>query len=540
MLNSSGCRPPWPSIGTVSEVPNHSGSDESVDFVERCIKHCTTSGKHQFCKVSSNRILPTRLLDVQKDKPIRLCKPSKSNVTTNEAHYLALSHCWGDGPLLTLTESNVAQMYDEIEWDSLPALFQDSIRITRQLGLRFLWIDSLCIMQDSKPDWETESARMSSIYENAYLVCSPVESAHSNVKCLLPRPKKLRLSYHNTTGKEFKLYARKIQNHHPCPEQNSPANPIGPLIDRAWALQESVLATRILHFTSTELIFECRSAVSCECRPSVSYKPTTPGLFAKSLSCKSKSGLYSAWHQIVNQFVLRNISHLSDRLPAISGMAKKFEEVSKSKYLAGIWQDNLAFDMLWSSAPFLENPHVATRTSVYRAPSFSWASVETQVHYEKRDDEIEFSPLIKMIKAESISSGLNPLGEVTGGYIILHAQKVIQGTLIAPSAYEFHYRLKICGHVIDVNPDSLLVKDEVSSGADESQPTVRRAKVGEAYKPFSAPVTCMAISTSSEPCISGLVLGLSPSIPGAYERLGLFTCGNTIFEGGTKKRIKIV
>jgi hypothetical protein len=540
MLNASGCRPPWPSIGTVSEVPNHSGSDESIDFIERCIKHCTTSGKHKFCRAPSVRILPTRLLDVQRDKPIRLCKPSKSNATSKEGRYLALSHCWGEGPLLTLTESSAAQLKDEIEWESLPALFQDAIDITRNLGLRYLWIDSVCIMQDSKADWETESARMSSVYENAHLVLSPVESAHSGDKCLLPRAKKLRLSYENTTGKRFKLYARKVQNHHPCPEQNTPASPLGPLVDRAWALQESVLATRIVHFTATELLFECKSAVSCECRPSVSYKPTNPGLFAKSLSCKGSSTLYKAWHQVVNQYVLRNISHLSDRLPAISGMAGKFEEASRSKYLAGIWRDNLIADLLWSSAPFLQNPHLAARPGAYRAPSFSWASVETQVYYEKSDDEIECSPLIKLVKAESTPSGLNPLGEVSDAFIILQAQKVIEGILIAPSEYEFHYHLIICGHVIDVNPDSLLVVDEVSSSTDDSGKTVRRGKVGEAYKPFKAPVTCLAISTSSDHCISGLVFGLSSSVPDAYERLGLFTCGNSVFEDGAKKRIKIV
>jgi hypothetical protein len=454
--------------------------------------------------------------------------------------YLALSHCWGSGPLLTLTRSNIAQRKNEVEWDSLPALFQDSVHIARRLGIRYLWVDSLCIIQDSKPDWETESANMSSIYENAYLVLSAVECAHSDERCLLPRPKKLRLTYQNTSGKHFELYARRKQDHHSCSQQKTPANPLGPLRDRAWALQETVLATRILHFTSTELIFECRSAVSCECRAAISYKPTTPGLFAKALSCYNIAELYKAWHHIVNNFVLRDITCLSDRLPAISGMAKKIEEASGSKYLAGIWRDNVASDLLWSSAPFLQNPHLAVRTSNYRAPSFSWASVETQVHYEELGDEIESSPLIRVINAESTSFGLNPLGEVSSGFILLQAQKVTEGILVAPTEYKFHYHLKLSGHGVDVNPDSLLVEQVSEYGHDGRQHTVRKARIGEPYKPFKASVTCLAISTSSDQCISGLVLGLSSRVPGAYERLGLFTCGSTSFEGGEKKRIKIV
>jgi hypothetical protein len=272
----------------------------------------------------------------------------------------------------------------------------------------------------------------------------------------------------------------------------------------------------------------------------MTYKPTTPGLFVKSISSNNSLELYKAWHHVVNNFVLRNITCPSDRLPAISGMAKKIEAASGSKYIAGIWRDNLPSDLLWSSAPFLQNPHFATRTDAYRAPSFSWASVETQVHYERLDDEIESSALIKVVRAESKPSGLNPLGEVSDGFVLLQAQRVVEGTLIAPAEYEFHYRLKIFDHSADVSPDSLLIEGEIVSDTDGKQRTVRRAKTGEIYEPFKAPVTCLAISASSDGCISGLVLGLTSRVQGAYERLGMFTCGSAVFEGGLKKRVKIV
>jgi hypothetical protein len=162
------------------------------------------------------------------------------------------------------------------------------------------------------------------------------------------------------------------------------------------------------------------------------------------------------------------------------------------------------------------------------------------VHYEDADDEITSTPLITVLGSESTLSGLNPLGEVSGGFILLEAQKIVDGLLIAPKDYEFHYRLKIGSHVLSVSPDSLLVEEEFDSGTNEVRHTVRRGRIGEIYKPFKAPVTCLAISASSDQCISCLVLALSSSVPGAYERLGLFTCGTNVIEVGRKRRIKLV
>lgn len=529
-----GSRPPWPTLGSVVEIPSHSGSDESFNFIQPRIENCTSSGKHKLCNASVSGILPTRLLDVGGEH-VRLCQAKQKS-----ANYIALSHCWGSGPLLTTTETNLKMHQDEIQWDALPALFQDSIEITRRLGLRYLWIDSLCILQDSKEDWELESTKMSDIFEHAYLVLSAVDSAHSGEKCLLPRRKTLKFRYVNTTGKEFKVHARHVVDHHFHPNDLSPAQPFGPLMSRAWALQEQALPRRVVHYTSTELIFECRTAVSCECRPPPRSHPTTPGLLARSLlQKKDHTTLYTAWHHIINKYSLRSISRLSDRLPAISGVANKIQHSSRSPYLAGLWQENVASDLLWSSAPHLQDPHRANRVEGYRAPSFSWASVETQVQYDVADEEIESTPLIDVLKAESTAAGLNPLGEVTDGWISLRAP-VLEGVFVAPAERTFHYRLKLAGQVLDVCPDSLLVEAEWDSEAEGKQMTVRRAREDENYNAFKVPVTCMGVSTSSDQCLAGLVLAPSFRITGAYERVGMFTCAHAVFEGAKKKSIKFV
>jgi hypothetical protein len=203
--------------------------------------------------------------------------------------------------------------------------------------------------------------------------------------------------------------------------------------------------------------------------------------------------------------------------------------------MAGLWLDHLIPDLLWSSMPYLQNPHDAPRLRAYRAPSWSWASVDTQFQYEEMGDQ----GIKSMVEAKSVNcepTGLNPLGEVGDGSLVLVGE-IVEGTLIAPPMYDFYYRLKLRGPTsIEVSPDTLLVEDEGS----QLRPIVRRAREGETYKPFTVQVTCLAISLTSDDCVYGLVLSRSSGSEDAFERIGLFTCGKSVFGKGEKKKICVV
>jgi hypothetical protein len=545
---------PWRSLGKAIEVPSRTDSDESYDFIRTCLKNCLS---HEACNSLGSRVFPTRVLDIGKGEkdPIRLHIPRKYGFK-----YIALSmslkcsnipfdsltfkgHCWGTGPTLTTTNSNLHHHQDEIELEHLPVLFSDTVRIARRLNVRYIWIDSLCILQDSKKDWEQESAKMGNIFENAHLVISAVNCSDSSQRILSPRPNYLRrrkLTYTNTTGKEFKLYVRKYHDHHPNIQENTPTLLTGPLTTRGWAQQEQILATRILHYTATELVFECKTAVYCECLPRISMRPSNPSLLAQiflpsSSSVASRRKAYYKWHQLLNLYALRQLSYPCDKLPAISGIAEKFKMATGSVYVAGLWLDHLIPDLLWSSMPYLQNPHDAPRLRAYRAPSWSWASVDTQFQYE----EVGERGMKSMVEVKSVNcelTGLNPLGEVGDGSLVLVGE-IVEGTLIAPSTYDFYYRLKLRGPTsIEVSPDTLLVEDEGSRVG----PMVRRAGEGETYKPFTVQVTCLAITLTSDDCVYGLVLSRSSRSKDAFERIGLFTCGKSAFGKGKKKMIRIV
>lgn len=480
---------------------------------------------------------PKRLLDVGRvTAPIRLI-----DTQGKLFQYVTLSHCWGSGPTLTATKSNWQKLSHNIPFDTLPPLFQDAIIITRQLGLRYIWIDSLCIIQDSVRDWETESSKMGGIYENSYVTISATKSGDGSARCLLDRRKPVKLDYENTTGKEFALRARIMESHHPDIREGEPAKPVGPLSTRAWALQESVLSTRILHYTATELLFECKTSYRCECSPSRKAYPTTPALIPKAIAKKVKhhAAIWDAWHRIVEKYSTRDLTVSNDKLPAISGIANKIKDATGSPYLAGLWKHNLASDLLWSAALPASPKSKHYALAEYRAPTFSWASLNCPVTYfTPDDDERQTFRSAITLKSTSISvAGLNPLGAVTNVSIKLRGP-VIHALLCSSEKEDsWEYALLMKGSsAITISHDCILVEAKSPSSATEM--TVRRARVSDEPSRFKAPVLCLAVARY-DTWISGLVLGMSKVHTSSWERLGTFSSGMEVFQRAEEKELGI-
>ncbi|KAF2759677.1 HET-domain-containing protein [Pseudovirgaria hyperparasitica] len=534
IYTSPGVRSPWPSIGSAASIPLSPDSDASFAFAQRCIDDCVS--KHTVCQ-EAPAAQPTRLLYVGKDKesPIKLCE-----LPYNRLKYAALSHCWGRGPSITTTKANLAARKKYIDFGAMPALFQDAVIIARKLGIGFLWIDALCIIQDCRDDWETESANMMNIYRCAHITISAVHPQSSDERIFAPRRKPIVLEYKNTQGKCTYLRARKLDRHHPDLGESRPARPHGPLMSRAWVLQEHLLCTRILHYTETELVYECRKVCRCECTSTWRGCVTTPGLLSKV----PKSEAWDVWHRITAQYSLRKLTVPSDKLPAISGIAQNFRSCINAKdsdYLAGLWKSNLPQGLLWSSDSSLSAPVSTLRLSTYRAPSFTWASVDTQIRYTHSADEDLISN-VRIVSASCTMRGMNPFGEVSFGCIQLEGQ-LIEGSLSAPHEHEFEYALQLQNSLttIKVAPDTLLVVSARLGEADESYETVTRGGPSDVYSPFDrVGVWCLNLVSSSHEYVSGLVLALSPRTAGAYERLGTFSCGHEYFSGAQKRKLNLV
>jgi hypothetical protein len=197
--------------------------------------------EHSNCPNSTQVALPKRIIEVSSDPDValRLYLPNG-----DIGSYIVLTHCWGGSNIKKLTGSQIASFQEGIDVDSLPRNFVDTLTITRQLGFQYLWIDALCIIQDSAEDWAEESPKMASIYGQAALMLSATapENCHSGI--LNDR----HAHYSPALGRKKNLYLRQHLLRWDWDIQHSP------LARRGWATQERILAPRIVHFTQCQMI----------------------------------------------------------------------------------------------------------------------------------------------------------------------------------------------------------------------------------------------------------------------------------------------
>ncbi|KAF4447929.1 HET-domain-containing protein [Fusarium austroafricanum] len=199
---------------------------------------------------------------------VRLCEPSESAKTlpANQQRYAALSHCWGDHQSCITQASNISARKDSISWSLIPKTFQDAIRFCLELEIHFLWIDALCIIQDDHADWETESAKMADIYQNAFITLAATRASSDRGGCFNETIQRvpqytLESSLRGTTQKI--MVREKLTHWEMPPTQRS--KDLHPLLTRGWVFQERILSPRVVHFSSREMIWECRQEVACEC-----------------------------------------------------------------------------------------------------------------------------------------------------------------------------------------------------------------------------------------------------------------------------------
>lgn len=246
-------------IGT-PELPVPGSNDQFLLFNE-WLQVCTSTHDHtESVSISTGNPenLPTRVVDVGEVSTPLLCLVK--GVDMSSSFYFALSHRWGDDPThhtgRTL-KANHSDRYSNIDWNELQLNFQDAITVTRGLGVRYLWIDSLCIIQDDDDDWTRESVRMEEVYSNAKCVLA-ASSANSSREGFLKRatPSRPFITLQSKSG-DTSYLSKNIDNF-----QGDVDEAI--LNTRGWTLQERALARRTIHFTKNQVYFECSKGVQCE------------------------------------------------------------------------------------------------------------------------------------------------------------------------------------------------------------------------------------------------------------------------------------
>ncbi|KAK4198860.1 heterokaryon incompatibility protein-domain-containing protein [Triangularia verruculosa] len=434
---------PFPDIPIKAAKWSSSSTDEVRDFdkARAWLRACEES--HPSCtERSQTPNLPARVIDVSK-LPVRLYEPAVGE----SAPYLCLGHCWvGTGRACMTTTRTLESNRQGIAWDNLPATFRHAIDVTRRLGFEYLWIDSICIIQDSESDWRHQSAEMINIYENSYLTLCATASVDDDGGFygeIQPERQPHEIIVTGPDGKDYQLLVRKnlADRHLPLPwgvDHDDNRKKYFPLLTRAWVFQERLLSKRLLHFTKEELLWECSGLLACECYPGIGrhdYYPQHKEPLDKRVLSLTQAAFTSAktkpmtleeaaalevedapWVRAVECFTALSLSFPLDKLPALSGVAKQIHRRLRpdDEYLAGLWRNTLLSDLCWWTVGDHQVPQR------WRGPSWSWVSIDGPIIMNKFRQRAT-NDICAVMKAGVCLVGPDTMGEVESGYVVLSA-----------------------------------------------------------------------------------------------------------------------
>ncbi|KAK3984732.1 heterokaryon incompatibility protein-domain-containing protein [Cladorrhinum sp. PSN332] len=341
--------------------------------------------------------------------------------------YACLSYCWGARNSCMTTAATLAPHLDDIPWADLPQTYKDAIQVASALGLSFLWIDALCIIQGDQQDWEAHAAEMANIYGNSTLVISAVDASDVTHGFLRP-PRTLADVFEIETG-EITVHARRTLDH--IWLDSSDSDRIGqiPLWSRGWCLQEEVLAPRVLSFYRDEFFFQCGSGYfRCECNfhPDGDFEDegwlTTPIKlrFYNTLLTFVPTKANRHWQGVVESYSRRKLTLPSDKLPALSGMAQAIQKDYKLEYLAGHWKDDHLFESLCWIPSILQPEDHGGFTSTYIAPSWSWMSFQGSIKTTTmifEEDTVATGTRLISYKIKPASK--DPTGAILAGHLFV-------------------------------------------------------------------------------------------------------------------------
>ena len=400
----------FPYIHYETPVTDASGSvavHQARTWLEECRK------THKKCGEKTVPYLPARVIDIgiiEDNSTLRLHVVGKAD----RGEYATLSYCWGQAQSITTTTRTIPLWTQRLPIAGLSQTIKDAITTTRFLGLRYLWVDALCIIQDSLEDKSAQITAMGGIYKNA-----TVTIAAGTADFLQPRQllKSCQLPFYvsdevqgsvtlTTDLMENTMYRSRLDS-------------------RGWTFQESLLSSRILTYDDRGVFWSC-------CTMSAPHTFLSPGAADIKLPARVpsiqrfqrmnvKKEQIELWQFMVREYSGWNLTFYKDRLPAIAGIAAHLKTVWNDTYLAGMWRRTLIHQLGW----YLKNPG-KNLAFPYRAPSWSWVSSEGEVRFE---DIWTPNVLLIGVKVDPRFKAA-PMGQVKSGRLTLLAAIFDNETLI--------------------------------------------------------------------------------------------------------------
>lgn len=502
------------------------GGSASYDTARKWLQDCLEN-HHIKCPVNRSVSPPRRLIELEESntKPLKvyLRHPGQDE----SPPYAALSYCWGDDQPFNLNSKTLDYMQNGFDLRELPQTLQDAIIVTWRLNLRFIWIDALCILQDSVADKDIEISKMSQVYGNATTTIYAAYAARCDEGFLdtrsfegdgRPCAKSSKIDFPCPGGELGHLIVRKRELYNPIVEA---------LENRAWALQERTLSPRVLAYGAWQVWWKCRSALRCD-------GGTVDNFVGNGAELVSLAGAldqewsWEVWESLVSDYSRRGLSVPSDKLPALSAIASRFQENIHDDYCAGLWRSKLTRGLRW----YAEEPDLF-RPEEYRAPTWSWASVFGEVQFPRipgdaRKFNIErHQPEIIECKV-TLANPANPFGRVTDGKLRMKgvAKKLnwngahrIFKEGFDQSAVSKDSLTYFMSTIATVYPDCQAQKlyntnDETPKCDSPPQETIFWMGIDEEDAFMTRPITCIALD-------GHLAIMLEEVDDGMYARIGL-------------------
>lgn len=381
---------------------------------------------------------------------------------------------------LQLKNDNLDDLKRGIPFSRLPRTFQDAIRICRALAISYIWIDSLCIIQDSKEDWDIAGSKMDQIYANSWLTIA-ADAAENGETGFIHSParedlrsKSRNLVHLGPSGKPGEIFVRPWRKfgslggfgrHYTVIEQEGVehsqrlTNQGSFLLRRGWVLQETLLPHRIIHFLPDEVTWRCAKVSRCECQPQSHVKVVHEPLDLEQPREIDPEDLKEYWKEVIEQYTQRQLTLPSDRLAALAGLASRAHSINPdAQYYAGLWSDTLPSALLWTVERRVEYgkfwDYESRRIEPYMAPTWSWASITGHVNFLfwkrnfRRGEWANSPPDMSIISINYIPESQNEYGAVrearltAEGYICNVRIQLIGGS-------KWHFPFKMEAHKAD-------------------------------------------------------------------------------------------
>ena len=396
---------------------------------------------HQCREQRSDSPLPRRVIEVS---PSGGQQPRIIESNGRRGSYAALSYCWGKQPFLSLTCNNYRQLMDGLDMSLVSPTIRDAVLVTQSMAIPYLWVDALCIIQDSEDDKTSQIASMSDIYASSTVTVVAASAESASQGFLSPRTDSetvytipVRLGPHIFGSMSInELDAA-------CYDERSE-----PIAKRAWTMQEQVLAPRTVAFATHTMIWSCKAGARAygdalhfphDLDAGYNDNDEKYSLNLRSLlltreeAQNNKDKALACWLRLITAYSLRRASLERDKLNAVAGIASHDAFSSAlGLYHAGMWEYDLARQLIWRTGQSHRTlgPNeifVFRRPSEWRAPSWSWASLDGGIIYFELsyddDDEPKMDVLCDIVECETTHKypDRNPFGEVTAAHLVLRA-----------------------------------------------------------------------------------------------------------------------